>query len=77
MEKSAIIMLGSKKSDSKSPFAVFENFGDWSYLKNNKVIPEGMYFAVVVPENNKKVDIFPDLGKMPPVYTCFCINFRI
>lgn len=61
MEKSAIIMLGSKKSDSKSPFAVFENFGNWSYLKNNKIIPEGMYFAVVVPENNKKVDIFPDL----------------
>jgi hypothetical protein len=60
MEKKAIIMVG-KKSSPHSVFAVFEHFNDWTTLRENKVIPDGFYFAVILSQSKTKVDIFPNL----------------
>ncbi len=61
MKKNSIILVGNRKSDCKSSFAAFESFGDWAMLRKTKVIPEGMYFVVVIPQNERKIDIVPDL----------------
>ena len=59
-EKKAIIMVG-KKSSPHSVFAVFENFGDWKQLQQEKVIPNGFYFAVLKLDDKIRADIYPDL----------------
>lgn len=59
-EKRSIIMVG-KKSSPHSVFAVFEHFNDWTGLRQNKVILDGFYFAVILSQSKTKVDIFPNL----------------
>ena len=58
--KKNIKMVG-EKSPIESSFAVFESFGDWLTLKRTKVLPQGVYFAVLRPTNKTKADIFPNL----------------
>ena len=58
--KKNIKMIG-KKSPIDSTFAVFESFSDWLTLKESKVLPEEVYFAVLRPTNKAKADIYPNL----------------
>lgn len=61
MNETAIIMVGKKKSDCQSPFAVFETFKAWTHLREIKVIQNGFYFAVLVLQDKQNADIHPDL----------------
>lgn len=56
----SIIMIGDT-SDVFSPFAVFETFKNWTGIRDVKILPQGVYFAVLVLANNHNVDIRPDL----------------
>lgn len=55
------IQLIGQKSPLNSAFAVFEHFSSWKKLKEEKKLPEGVYFAVLVIANKNKSDIYPDL----------------
>lgn len=60
MEKNAIHLIGHK-SPLSSPFAVFEHFGSWRDLREQKKLPIGVYFVVVVVADKNKADIYPNL----------------
>ena len=60
MKNSSIIMVGDK-SDAFSPFAVFETFKNWTSVRDVKILPQGVYFAVLVLTDYQTVDIRPDL----------------
>lgn len=53
-------MVGARRSPSASSFTVFEYFKNWSELKQEKVLPPGSYFVVVVV-GKKMVELKPDL----------------
>ena len=60
MGTNAIIMLG-QKSSYNSPFAVFESFENWALLKRQKLLEDGMYFAVLIIGDKRKIDIHPNI----------------
>ena len=60
MEKNAIHLIG-KKTPLSSRFAVFEHFSSWKNLKEQKKLPQGVYFVVVVAADKNKADIYPNL----------------
>ena len=60
MEKNAIRLIG-RKSPLSSPFAVFEHFGSWRDMREQKKLPIGVYFVVVVVDDKNKADIYPNL----------------
>lgn len=60
MEKNTIIMSGAKKSDVSTSFAVFESLNSWRRVADSKVIPYGVYFAVVTT-NKQWAEVKPDL----------------
>lgn len=61
MKKKAIEMVVGTKSSWSSPFAIFESFQDWEMIKTNKVLPDGVYFAVITLEDKSKADIHPNI----------------
>ena len=60
MEKNTIIMKGKKKSDVSSSFAIFESLNSWRRVADSKLIPYGVYFAVVTT-NKQWAEVKPDL----------------
>lgn len=60
-KEKAIEMVGTM-SPCSSPFAIFEHFQDWKMVKTNKVLPDGVYFAVITLEDKSKAaDIHPNI----------------
>lgn len=61
MEGEKSIQIIGKRSPLDSAFAIFENFSDWVNLRKSKVLPDGVYFAVVLLGNKNKADIYPHI----------------
>lgn len=55
-----IIML-DRKSNCSSDFAVFEHFRSWKNLRESLVLPNGVYFAVLVSLEKFRFQIEPNL----------------